>query len=921
MKRYPYLLLFAFLFGLAVPVAAQEANSGPQPVPDIAYEKFVLDNGLTLIVHEDHKAPIVAVNVWYHVGSKNEPDGRSGFAHLFEHLMFNGSENFNDDYFQALERVGATDLNGTTNEDRTNYFQNVPTSALDVALWMESDRMGHLLGAIDQEKLDEQRGVVQNEKRQGENQPYGQVWNLITEATYPDDHPYGHTVIGSMEDLNAAELEDVKEWFRTYYGPSNATIVIAGDIDAETAKAKVEKYFGDIPPGPPVKKYEAWVAKRTGEQRAVLEDRVPQARIYKVWNVPEAFSEDGTLLDLAKTILTDGKTSRLYKRLVYEDQTATDVVAYLDAREIGSQLLIWATAQPGADLAEVEAALDEEMARFLEEGPTEEEMERAKTQERASFVRGTERIGGFGGKSDILAYSEVYGGSPDAYKEAMRTMMEATASDVQEAAQEWLSDGVFAVEVHPFPDYQATETDVDRTAGLPETEAPPKAEFPDLQRATLDNGMEVVLAERHDAPLVNFTLLVDAGYAADQQTSKPGTASLAMNMLDEGTEDLTALEISDREAMLGADINAGSQLDVSTVSLSALKENLDASLDLYADVILQPSFPQEELDRLKQQQIAGIQREKVTPVQMALRVFPKLLYGEDHAYGMPFTGSGTEASVQSLTRDDLTGFHETWFKPNNATMVVVGDITMDELKPLLENRFSSWKKGNVPEKNIAEVDQPSESAVYLIDRPGSQQSIIFAGHLAPPTSNPNEIAIETMNTILGGSFTSRINMNLREEKGWSYGAFSFLPGARGQRPFLVYAPVQSDKTSESMDEMAKELEGILRDEPVTEEEVQRAQKNQTLALSGQWETISAVGSSIAQIVQYGLPDDYYDTYADAVNKLNVENVSATASEIVQPDNLVWIVVGDRSEIESKVRDLGLGEIRVLDGDGNVVGTE
>ena len=299
MKRHPALLLLALLVGFSTPALAQEAN--PAPVPDISYEKFVLDNGLTLIVHEDRKAPIVAVNVWYHVGSKNEPQGRSGFAHLFEHLMFNGTENFDDDYFQALERVGATDLNGTTNEDRTNYFQNVPTSALDVALWMESDRMGNLLGAIDQEKLDEQRGVVQNEKRQGENQPYGQVWNLITRATYPDDHPYGHTVIGSMEDLNAAELDDVKDWFRTYYGASNAVIAIAGDIDAETAKAKVEEYFGSVPPGEPIAKFETWVAKREGEQRAILEDRVPQARIYKVWNVPEAFAKDEVLLDLAQT--------------------------------------------------------------------------------------------------------------------------------------------------------------------------------------------------------------------------------------------------------------------------------------------------------------------------------------------------------------------------------------------------------------------------------------------------------------------------------------------------------------------------------------------------------------------------------------------------------------------------------------------
>ncbi len=912
--------LLACLFIL--PAAfAQDRDPVPTPDPadspiDIPFEKFVLDNGLTLIIHEDHKAPIVAVNVWYHVGSKNEKPGKTGFAHLFEHLMFNGSEHFDDDYFQVLERAGATDLNGTTNTDRTNYFQNVPVSALDLALWMESDRMGHLIGAITQEKLDEQRGVVQNEKRQGENQPYGITRQLITEGTYPQGHPYSWTTIGSMEDLNAASLDDVKAWFKTYYGAANATVVIAGDIDPQTARAKVEKYFGDVPPGPPVAAQDVWIAKMDGEHRAHVEDRVPQARIYKVWNVPQGGSREAVHLDLVADVLSRGKTSRLYKRLVYEDQIATDASAFLNTRELGSQFYVQATARPGGDLTAVEAALDEELARFLEEGPSEQELKRVKTQYLAGFIRGAERIGGFGGKSDILAQNEVYNGRPDHYKQVLAWVRTATAGDLRAAARAWLSDGVYVLEVYPFPEYRTAETGADRTT-LPEAGPPPAANFPALQRATLSNGLTVVLAERHTVPLVNFNLLVDAGYAADQY-ARPGTANLTMSMLDEGTTSRSALEISDELALLGATLGTGADLDMASVSLSALKDNLDASLDVFADVVLHPAFPEADFERLRKQQLAAIQREKATPVQMALRVFPKLLYGADHAYGVPFTGSGTEAEVMALTRDDLRRFHETWFKPNNATLIVTGDVSMDEIRPKLEALFKGWKKGDTPQKNIAMVAQKPTQTVYLMDRPGSQQSIIFAGHVAPPKANPHELAIETMNTILGGAFTSRVNMNLREDKHWAYGAFTLMVDARGQRPFIVYAPVQTDKTSESMAEITRELNGILGEMPVTDEEVHKAQDNQTLTLPGRWETLNAVEGAVSEIVHYGLPDDYYQTYAGQIRALSVPTVSAAAHAVLHPDRLVWVVVGDREKIEPGIRALGYGDIHLLDGDGNIL---
>jgi zinc protease len=904
-------LLFCLI---AVAYAAPAANAG-QGI-DIPYQKFVLDNGLTVIIHEDHKAPIVAVNIWYHVGSKNEKVGKTGFAHLFEHLMFNGSENFNDDYFKPLEKVGATDLNGTTSEDRTNYFENVPVPALDLALWMESDRMGHLIGAIDSAKLNEQRGVVQNEKRQYENEPYSVTEELITKNCFPAGHPYSWTVIGSMQDLDAASLDDVHEWFKTYYGAANAVIAIAGDIETKAILEKVKQYFGDVPSGPPIATHESFIAKREGTLRQTVEDRVPQARIYKIWNVPGWGTPAADYLELVGNVLSSGKTSRLYKRLVYEDQIATDVSAFIDKREIAGMFYIQATAKPGEDLKKVEMALDEELAKFLVKGPTETEMKRVKSQHLSNFVRGIERIGGFGGKSDILATSQVFGGSPDFYKTSLTRVRDASAANLLQTAKAWLSDGVYILEVHPFPEYTTETSTVDRSR-LPEPGEAPEVKFPDLQRATLSNGLKIILAERHAIPVVNFNLMMDAGYAADQ-FGLPGTASLAMNMLDEGTKTRDALQISEELAMLGARLGTGSNLDMSTVYLSALKENLDGSLNIFADVVLNPSFPEKEFIRLQKQQLARIQQEKASPFSMALRVFPKYLYGEGHAYGNSFTGSGTEESINKMTRADLVKFHQEWFKPNNATLIIVGDTKLAEITPRLELLLKNWQKGELPNKNIGTVGPQAKSSVYLIDKPGSPQSVIIAGHIAPPKSDPDDIAMNMLNSILGGTFTSRLNMNLRENKHWSYGAGSVIVDAKGQRMYIAYAPIQGDKTKESIVEITGEIKGILNDHPATREELDKVQKNEILGLPGSWETIGAVGGSISDIVTFGLPDDYYKTYPDKIRNLKLDQIGTAAQKLLHPDQVVWVVVGDRAKVEPTLKELGMGEIRLIDTDGNPV---
>lgn len=919
MKRlFPLPLLLVALFIVPLGLSAQtdyptyNINS-----IDVPYKKFTLPNGLRLIVHEDHKAPIVAVNVWYHVGSKNEKPGKSGFAHLFEHLMFNGSENFNTDYFQALEAIGATDLNGTTSEDRTNYFQNVPVGALDQVLWLESDRMGHLNGAIDQAKLDEQRGVVQNEKRQGENQPYSKGYDIGQKEMFPPYHPYGHTVIGEMADLNAASLDDVHEWFNSYYGAANAVLVVAGDITADAAYEKVLKYFGNIPAGPTITRPGVNIPKRFGNTRAEYQDRVPEQQIVMAWNTPQWGTQEQVWLDLVSDVLASGKNSRLFKKLVYEKQICTSAFAFTDPKEISGNFGIQANVKKGKSVEEVEAAINEILDEFLKNGPTEEEVKRVKAAYFANFIKGLERIGGFGGKSDLLAQNEVFGGSPDYYKTVLRWYNDATAKDIHDAAKKWLSDGRFTLICNPFPEYSVTGTEADRSK-LPEVSKEVNARFPDMQRATLKNGMKVVLTRRTESPAVVASLMFDAGYCSDKFGGTPGLAALAMNMLDEGTKTLSSLQINEKLQLLGANLGTFSDLDMSYVNLNTLKQSLDPSLDLMADVVLNPSFPEADFNRLRDQQLSQIANEKKNPQTMIMRVMPELLYGKDHPYGMPMTGTGQEDAVKALTLDNIRGFYSRWLRPNNATIVVTGDITMPELVEKLEKRFGAWQKGEVPKKVIPEVKATdSANKVFLIDRPESQQSMIVAGYLTKPYGQIDETAIEQMNNVLGNDFTSRINMNLREDKHWAYGAFSFIQNTRAQRPYLVFAPVQTDKTKESVQEIIKEVNAFVGDKQMTQAEFDKTKQNTVLGMAGMWETNAAVNNSAKSIVKYGLADDYWKTYSGRVQNLSLKDVQNVAKTIVQPGNLGWFLAGDAQKTLPGLQQLGL-EIIQIDADGKVV---
>ena len=881
---------------------------------DIPFTSFTLDNGLNVVIHEDKKAPIVAVNVWYHVGSKDEKKGRTGFAHLFEHLMFNGSENSNTDWFQPLERIGATGVNGTTNQDRTNYFQVVPKNALDTILWLESDRMGHLLGAIDQAKLDEQRDVVHNEKRQGENQPYGNVFQTILKNVYPEGHPYSWSVIGSTEDLNAATVEDVHEWFKTKYGAANATLVLAGDINAEQARPLVEKYFSHIEAGPPQTKQTAWVAKRTGTHSQVIYDRVPQARLYKVWNIPEWGSDDASYLAVASDVLSSDKKSRLYNRLVYDEQVASDISAFSFNSEIGGLFGIVATALSPEKLDYINQAIDEEMKEFLTKGPSKSELERVKTGARAGFVRGIERISS---KADLLAKNQVFAGDPGFYKKSFERYQNTSAKQVISASKKWLSDGEYNLRVLPFGKYTTKPSTVDRSKGLPQAGPAPKVTFDKLQRTTLSNGLNVILAQRDATPTVNMRLLFDAGFAADNGF-KSGTANLTMSMLDEGTNKLDALEISAQLSELGTYISSGASLDSSSVSLDTLKENLDVSMSLFSDIALRPSFPEDQLKRLKTQQIARISQEKSSPFGVGFRILPKLLYGEGHAYSGPFSGSGDEESVASITVDDLERYHQTWFKTSNATLIVSGDITLEELTPLAEKYLSSLPKGDTPNKLITSPTANQESIVYILDRPDAEQSAVIAASMLPKYGFDGELPLQLANEVLGSGFNSRINLNLREDKGWSYGARSVISNTQAERPFIVYAPVQSDKTVESLTEIRNELTSITSNRPASQNELSRSLDRRILTLPGRWETAKAVSSDVATLVTYGLDESYWDSYASNLRKVDLEQVNTAAKQHIDADKMLWLIVGDRSKIEQSIRNANIGKVIIIDSHGNIV---
>ncbi len=919
----------------AAPAKAGAAKPAPLAdlvkAVDIPYQQFTLSNGLRVLVHTDRKAPIVGVTVYYRVGSKNEPKGKTGFAHLFEHLMFGGSENV-PNFDEPLTEAGGNN-NGSTWYDRTNYVETAPTGALDLMLFLEADRMGRLLGAVTQAKLDAQRAVVQNEKRQGDNQPYGLVDYAITAALFPADHPYGHDTIGSMADLDAASLDDVKNWFRGNYGPNNAILVLAGDIDLATAKAKVEQYFGGIPAGPGVALVVSPVPTLPKRIDQEIKDRVAATRLYRVWAVPGLNDPDETPLAVGASVLGGLASSRLDNELVRKDKLAVSVSASLQEFEQISQFQVTVDVKPGVDPALVSQKLDAIIADLIAKGPTQDEVTRVATKSVADEISSLEVVGGFGGKASTLAEGLLYSGDPAHYKKELAELAAVTPAQVKAALQKWLTRPVYALRVDPgerdayadalvgAPGAAKEAAEVAPpvpTIAQPAVQPSPNVDFPTVETASLSNGIKVHLARRTTIPAVQVAVSFDAGTAADPK-DKAGIGRLMLSLLEEGTKTLDSIQIAEAQERLGANISTGQTMDRTGVSLFALKPNLAPSLDLLADVIRNPAFAPSEVERLRAVQLTGIAQQKTQPSGLAQRAVMQLIYGKAHPYGVASGGIGDTDTVKAITPEDLHRFHTGWLSPGKAEIFVAGDTSLAEMLPLLEARFGKWPTNRMvpPSKDFSVPIPPAKPGVFLIDRPQSPQSMILGAFVTTAKGSDDLVAFNAANTILGTDFLSRLNADIRETRGWSYGVSGYLSTRVHRSPYVVQAPVQADQTGPAIAAMVGDIKDFLGAKGVTPAEFTKVIKGNIAALPGEYETTGAVLGQMQADALYGRPFDYVETLGRRYATLTAPILDQAARAIIDPAKLSWVVVGDKGQIEGQLKALGL-PITQIDSNGDPV---
>jgi zinc protease len=920
--------VFYFAIFLLVPniIFAQNATK----LPAIKIEEYNLKNGLRVILHEDHSTPIAAVNLWYHVGSKNEVPGRTGFAHLFEHMMFQGSKNYNSDYFKPLDAAGAL-VNGSTNGDRTNYYELVPSNFLEQALFLESDRMSGLLETMTQEKLDNQRDVVKNERRERyENPPYGTAFEKISALVYPKDHPYHWTTIGSLDDLTAASQDDVKAFFRKYYVPNNASLVIAGDFDLKQTKAWVEKYFGSIKRGENVTRPNPVQPKIEGTIRKEYEDSVQLPRLYMVWHTVPAGHKDEAAIDFLSSILSTGRGSRLQSKLVFDKQMVQDVSASHPTREIAGTFQITATARPGKSLGEIEAEINAEIERIKKEPPTMEEISRALSRRESLAIFGLQTILN---KADSINNNATFFGKPNMFQQELDLYGKVTPADVQRVANAYLNADHLVMSFVPRKNKAASsqntaantptsksqkkEAAQDYSKNLPKPGPDPKFALPKIEKQKLSSGLEVWLVRQPELPIVSMNMVFNSGGTVDP-IGKSGLASLTASLLDDGTSSRSAIDVANQLQSIGATLGTGSGWDSSSVSLQTLTKNLDQALDIYSDVIVNPAFPEKELENVRNRLLVGLRQRRDNPNAIASVVYNNLLYGKNHPYGNQLGGNDT--SIKSFSQDDLRKFYETYYRPNNAVLIVVGDAEMKTLKPKLETAFAKWKPGNAATANVPAPAAFGKPGIYLVDKPGAAQSVVLIGQVGVSRDNPDYYALQVMDSILGGTSSSRLFMNLREDKGYTYGAYSGFSFRRGAGPFTASGDVQTAVTKESVIEFIKELNGIRGSIPVTESELEANKQSLIRSFPGNFETNGQISNQLGALFTYGLPETYFNDYITKVNAVTVEEVNRVANKYLTPDKMAIVIVGDKAVIEPKLKEIDvLGKtVRLLDAEGNVV---
>lgn len=895
-------------------------NAQTAGTPKVEFEKYTLSNGLQVILHVDRKLPVVHVNEWYHVGSKNERPGRSGFAHLFEHMMFQGSKNADAEYISYVEKAGANlfegGVNGTTDWDRTNYFATVPAGNLETILWLESDRLATLTEALTSKKLDNQRDVVKNERRQGlENQPYGRWIKLVFENLFPSRHPYANDVIGSHEDLTAATLDDVKEFFKTYYTPNNLSLVIAGDFDPAETKRLIEKYFGTIPPGPALDRPARGAVRLDGEKIVEVRDRVPQERVYLAWHSPAFFDADEAEMDLITLILTDGLSARLSKALVYDQQLCSDVSSFPLTMEAAGIFIVQATARPGASLAQIEQIVTDEIARLAKDGPTAAELSRARTKWEYQFITGLERIGGFGGKADRLNQYNTYLGAPDKFEADVARHRHATIDSVRQAAAKWLDTRHrLLVRFHPETSGRESTIALDRSK-QPPLGADRNFTAPEVRSARLDNGLEIFVVERRDLPKVAVSFGTRAGSVLNP-AGKDGLADLTVALMKRGTKTRKALEVEDALGDLGTSIGGGAGREMASVGFEVLKRNLAPAFAIFADVIRHPVFPEAEIDRERKQRLDALAQESQDANAIAARVAPLLAFGYDHPYGRP--ARGLPATVQKLTRDDFVQFHNANWKPGSSALFFAGDITLAEATMLAKEHFGNWPGGKAPEAVIPAPRPVGPGRVYLIDRQDAAQTIVTQILPAPPRKSAEYFALSLADAIWGGGFGTRLNLNLREDKGYSYGVFSFPTLYSKAGVWRASGGVQTNKTKESVTEFVKELKSLAGEKPLTNDELDHARANRVRGYAQQFESLFRITDQIAGLWADGLPMTELQREPEELKKTPLTAVNRVAQKYAAPGGVTLLLVGDLAKIEAGIRELSLGEIVLLDAEGKVV---
>ena len=877
-------------------------------LPGFRFTRTTLPNGLDVIARHESRLPIVAVNLWYHVGSKNEERRQRGFAHLFEHLMFEGSEHFPGDFFKPLQRLGAA-VNGSTSSDRTNYYVDLPSAHVERALAMESDRMGHLIPALTDHKLRVQKDVVKNEYHQNyANRPYGLVWQLLAEALYPPGHPYSWLTIGVMEEVEAATRENVEAFFGRFYVPANASLCLAGDIDEDRALALAERYFGPIPGGAGAGRPWAPDAQLDADGDLQLHDRVELERVYLNWRSARLFHDDDAPLTLLADVLGRGRSSRLYRQLVVERELAQDVTAFQAGRELSGSFGVYATLRPGRATEQARDLIDAALEAVARDGLREEELARVKNARLAAFFFALESIGGFGGVADRLNAYNVYLGDPGRITSDFERFQRVTNDDVMAAARRYL-EGQPRVKLTVVGHKEvATLAPLDRSVAPPSAPASPFC-VPVPQVLMLRCGLPLWVLPQRELPVVAATLVLGGG-AGMQVGGQSGVAHLAAAMMDEGTTSRTSAQIAEEAETMGTSLSSDCGWDGAYVTLRCLAPHFEASLDLAADVLRNPTFPESEWTRIQGQTLAALRAEHDSAEARAHRALLAALYPIGHPYRLPVDGD--IAGVAALTRDDLVRFHERFHGPGQAAWIVAGDVDAERVAEAIDRRLEGWRGSQADRPVLSRPAHHGRPRILVLDRPGAVQAAVRVGHVGQHRLDPDFTDTLVLNHILGGQFNSRLNARLREEKGFTYGVRSHFDARRGAGPFHISAALQIDNLEEAIDDIHREVRALLDDRPPTTAELDDSRRSLIEGQARHFETPAALVSRYASLIVHQLPPDHHARFSERIEAVTVDTLRAAAARQLHPDSLVTVVVADASQVSERLAHLAWAEVIVVD---------